>query len=206
MQDALKAAPAVQKTVSNLVDLRVTIANSVQRKPIEVSTPLPSSAQSPPKRRRVPITIVEPESAPVASSSTTPAPIPAKQSVLLTPVSSRPLNPTTPPSTSDKDSAAKPVPTPGPSAQPKPVPQTFREAKAAREENRPRGGIFRSDGRASLFYAPSPANGNADIPKRETPQTLVAFMRIWETLRTEDERWEVLRVSHLACESVLGRR
>ncbi|KAH9946033.1 TPR-like protein [Epithele typhae] len=27
-------------------------------------------------------------------------------------------------------------------------------------------------------------------PKREVPQTLVAFMRIWETLRTQDERWD----------------
>ncbi|KAI0629882.1 hypothetical protein C8Q77DRAFT_1220063 [Trametes polyzona] len=40
--------------------------------------------------------------------------------------------------------------------------------------------------------APS-SNGSASIPKREPPQTMVAFMNLWNTLTTEEERWEVLR-------------
>ncbi|KAI9064668.1 TPR-like protein [Trametes sanguinea] len=41
--------------------------------------------------------------------------------------------------------------------------------------------------------APSSQNGSANAPKRDPPQTLVAFMNIWNTLRTEEERWDVLR-------------
>ncbi|KAI0807485.1 hypothetical protein C8Q74DRAFT_1227804 [Fomes fomentarius] len=177
VQDALKATLSVQKTT----------------KPIDVSTPLPTSTATPPKRRRVPIAIVEPEPAPVASSSsaaTTQAS--SKDTGLLTPVSSRPLSRSTSPSSQESPNAQVPS-SAGPSTHPKPASRSFKEAKAAREEARPRGGIFRSDGRTSLFYASSPSNGDASVPKRETPQTLVAFMKIWETLSTEEERWDVLR-------------
>ncbi|KAI0748223.1 hypothetical protein C8Q80DRAFT_1170805 [Daedaleopsis nitida] len=176
VQDALKDVAAVQKS----------------KKPINIPTPLPPST-SPPKRRRVPITIVKPESS-AASSSNTTSSAANKDSSLLTPISSRPIERTssgTSTSQSSGPSSSHSTPTSSQSTQPKP--QTFREAKAAREEARPRGGIFRSDGRSSLFYAPSSSNGDADIPKRETPQTLVSFIRIWETLQTDHERWDVLR-------------
>ncbi|EJF65951.1 TPR-like protein [Dichomitus squalens LYAD-421 SS1] len=34
---------------------------------------------------------------------------------------------------------------------------------------------------------------DANAPKREIPQTLIAFTRIWDELKTEEERWDVLR-------------
>ncbi|TFK89150.1 TPR-like protein, partial [Polyporus arcularius HHB13444] len=40
---------------------------------------------------------------------------------------------------------------------------------------------------------PKPTAGNSEAPKREPPQTMVAFTKIWETLETEEERWDVLR-------------
>ncbi|RPD80169.1 TPR-like protein, partial [Lentinus tigrinus ALCF2SS1-7] len=45
----------------------------------------------------------------------------------------------------------------------------------------------------ALFYAPKATTANAEAPKREPPQTMVAFMKIWETLETDEERWDVLR-------------
>ncbi|RPD66237.1 hypothetical protein L227DRAFT_137532 [Lentinus tigrinus ALCF2SS1-6] len=157
------------------------------RKPIDVSTP-PIPVAAPPKRRRVPITIVEPELAPVASTSSAAT---SQDASLLTPVSSRPLTRPTSQS-SDAGAATNSSKVLGPSA-PKPPPQSFKEAKAAREETRPRGGIFRADGQSSLFYAPKATTANAEAPKREPPQTMVAFMKIWETLETDEERWDVLR-------------
>ena len=168
----------------------------MQRKPIDVPVP-PKAAATPPKRRRVPITIVEPEPAPVASTSSA---APSQDSGLLTSVSSRPLTRTaTQPSDVNEPQKSSPKP-----SAPKPPPQSFKEAKAARDETRPRGGIFKADGQSSLFYAPKPTDGNAEAPKREPPQTMVAFMKIWETLETDEERWDVLRVSMLACDRVPG--
>lgn len=110
-------------------------------------------------------------------------------------MSSRVLSPSpsqTPPVPAPVDTSS-----PSTSAPPRPPPpQTFREARAAREETRYRGGIFKADGTQTLFKSPTQAeqNGNASAPKREPPQTLVAFKSLWSSLTTEEERWDVLRV------------
>ncbi|KAH9891962.1 hypothetical protein C8Q73DRAFT_97250 [Cubamyces lactineus] len=176
VQDALAAIPTKLK----------------QRVPIDIPAPIPSSSglTSAPstKRRRVPIQIVDPNA---VESARTPSSSVVADDTLLKPVVSRPLKQdSTQPSIPIgplKQSEAPRSPQSGSSSRP----QTFREAKATREDARPRGGIFRADGTHKLF-TPS-QNGNADAPKREPPQTLVAFMRIWNTLTTEEERWDVLR-------------
>ncbi|KAI0655501.1 hypothetical protein C8Q70DRAFT_1020499 [Cubamyces menziesii] len=176
VQDALKAIPTKPK----------------QRAPIDISASIPSPsglATAPSnKRRRIPIQIVEPNT---AGSTPTPSSSKIADDILLRPVVSRPLQQasTQPviPSDPPKQPEASPPQQSGKSSRP----QTFREAKTVREEARPRGGIFRADGTHKLF-APN-QNGNADSSKWEPPQTLVAFMRIWNSLTTEEERWDVLR-------------
>ncbi|KAI0768962.1 hypothetical protein BD413DRAFT_478204, partial [Trametes elegans] len=39
----------------------------------------------------------------------------------------------------------------------------------------------------------APRNGHGTLPKRPPPETLVAFMKLWSSLSTEEERWDVLR-------------
>lgn len=170
-----------------------------KRKPVDISAPAPA-ATTPPKRRRIPITVVEPDAA-LSSTTSIVKPSSASDMGLMTAVSSRPLSKSSssasPVSQLPTKSASVAFATPDASISSKPPPQTFREAKAAREELKPRGGIFRSDGGSSLFYSSSPSTANANAPKRETPETLVAFTRIWNELTTEEERWDVLRVSNV---------
>ncbi|KAI0720997.1 hypothetical protein C8T65DRAFT_631887 [Cerioporus squamosus] len=191
-QEALKLEPANESVRQELKKVQEALRDAPPapkpRKPIDVSA-APRPAAVPPKRRRVPITIVEPEPAPVASSSSAAT---KQDSDLLKPVSSRPLTRTSPQSTNAGTAGGSPSPSPGPST-PKPPPASFKEAKAAREEARPRGGIFKADGKSSLFYSSEPTSGKSEAPKREPPQTMVAFTKIWETLETEEERWDVLR-------------
>ena len=161
-----------------------------KRKPVDISTRAPAVA-TPPKRRRIPITIIEPDAEPSPTTSIV-KPSSTSDTSLMTAVSSRPLGQSSslasPMSQPPTKSATIAFATPDASNSPPPPPQTFREAKAAREELKPRGGIFRSDGRSSLFYASSPSTASANAPKRETPETLVAFTRIWNELTTEEER------------------
>ncbi|KAI0671049.1 hypothetical protein C8Q78DRAFT_1033682 [Trametes maxima] len=198
--EVLRLDPANQTAKQELVKVQDALGampvKPKQRSPIDVSTlpqtsAVPASA-GPPKRRRVPIKVVEPPTAPPSVSV---------DRALLTPVSSRPLSqpssssrPSSPISLSPQGEAASGT---EPTAQPRQPPQSFREAKAAREEARPRGGIFRADGTQKLFMRTSnPAashNGSTNMPKRGPPQTLVAFMSLWNSLTTEEERWEVLR-------------
>ncbi|KAI1795778.1 hypothetical protein LXA43DRAFT_989520 [Ganoderma leucocontextum] len=199
LQEASKLEPSNDSVKQELSRVRNALKSvpvtPKNRKPVDISTPAPAVA-TPPKRRRIPITIVEPGAGHNSATSGATRSL-TTDTGLLTAVSSRPLGKSPSP-----PSAVSQPPTSGPSSAftvpdastaPKPPPQTFREAKAAREELRPRGGIFRSDGKSSLFYASSPSNGNVNAPKREIPETLVAFTRIWNELTTEEERWDVLR-------------
>ncbi|OSD02441.1 TPR-like protein, partial [Trametes coccinea BRFM310] len=55
-------------------------------------------------------------------------------------------------------------------------------------------GLFRrGQARVAMQKLHEAEAGTTSAPKREPPQTLVAFMNIWKTLRTEEERWDVLR-------------
>ncbi|KAL7279714.1 hypothetical protein ACG7TL_006121 [Trametes sanguinea] len=198
---ALKLDPANQAAKQELQKVKAALqaipAKPKQRIPVEVSLPAPSSSASstpsPPKRRRIPIQIVE--SAQTAGPSSQPSASKAAKDDLLTPVASRPLAESSPAQrSSDTTASDSSEPAPAAPSASRPPPSTYREAKAAREEARPRGGIFRADGTQKLFTsAPTSQNGSTSAPKREPPQTLVAFMNIWKTLRTEEERWDVLR-------------
>ncbi|KAH9923588.1 hypothetical protein B0H21DRAFT_159204 [Amylocystis lapponica] len=116
-----------------------------KKQPIDVShAPAVSASPVHPKRRRIPIEIVE---APVATSEPTAVPGNATPDDLMTPVSSRPLASTS--LAGSTPTAASTVPQ---KTQP---PATFQQAKIAREgaRQRPGGGIFRADGKHTLFGA-----------------------------------------------------
>ncbi|KAL1950131.1 hypothetical protein VTO73DRAFT_5254 [Trametes versicolor] len=186
---ALKLDPANQAARQELKKTQ----DALKATPPKSKQPQTLPATSPPKRRRIPIQIIEPDSSaaksgPIASTSK-----PVDDS-LFTPVSSRVLSPL--PSQTPSVLAPADTSSPSTSAPPRPPPpQTFREARAAREETRYRGGIFKADGTQTLYKSPTQAeqNGNASAPKREPPQTLVAFKSLWSSLTTEEERWDVLR-------------
>ena len=173
--------------------------HSRKRKAVDVSTSVPA-VTTPPKRRRIPITIVEPDGDPRSATPKVTSTL-ASDTGLLTAVSSRSLSKSpSPPSAVPQPPLQSPfaaVPMLDASTASKPASQTFREAKAAREELKPKGGIFRWDGGSSLFYTPGPSNVNTNVPKREIPETLIAFTRIWNELATEEERWDILRVGNV---------
>ncbi|KAJ7897362.1 hypothetical protein B0H14DRAFT_3425379 [Mycena olivaceomarginata] len=152
------------------------------------TAPVDVSSKPTPKRRRVPITIVEadgrrstpaPVDVPNASSSSAaktvskPAPKPstAEAPDLMKPVSSRPLNApangTTP--------STIPAPPPKPTAQPVPKPSSFKDAKSARDSSKPSrvgGGIFRASGEHTIFKTreagqPAPAKQDTAPPNAE---------------------------------------
>ncbi|OBZ71398.1 RNA polymerase II-associated protein 3 [Grifola frondosa] len=153
----------------------------------------PSSSKPAPKRRRVPITIVEPEH----MTSLQPRPPHLNPQCffyhLMTPVSSRPISsrPSTPaPSTS--------TPPPASAASSSAVPQVqpaFGDAGAVRETVRPGGGIFRPDGRHTLLGASKPAEQSSkpsSAEARAPPATLFAFTQQWGRLADPEQRWELL--------------
>ncbi|KAJ6601386.1 hypothetical protein DFH09DRAFT_1355547 [Mycena vulgaris] len=184
LNEATKLEPAnqsVKQELSKVAELIQQSAKKSKTLPADVSPAKPT-----PKRRRIPITIVEadgrrttptPVDVPSASSmpkttpkpSSTPAPTTKKSTEptnLMNPVSSRPLN-TAPPSatTSSSASASTPAPAaPQPTPQPKP---SFKDAKSARESSKPSrvgGGIFRASGESTIF---APREGKAAPAKQE---------------------------------------
>ncbi|KAI0293586.1 hypothetical protein BC826DRAFT_1105018 [Russula brevipes] len=206
LQTALKLEPNNEAVKAELARVRGLIVNrkgkTVTRSaPIEVTTPLPAPAPpsssspyaAPPKRRRVPITIVEgsegPPSQPSPSASGAARPTDDDDSPLLNPISSRVLTPSAPP---DVNSPA-PAPAPVPATQ-QPKPPSFREAKQAREAKsagRVGGGIFRMSGNDTLFKTREvPAPAVADPP----PRTLFEFTRAWDHAPASDTaaRWALL--------------
>ncbi|KAI0823216.1 hypothetical protein BC628DRAFT_1385221 [Trametes gibbosa] len=178
---------AAQQELKKVRDiLKIIPPTPVQRTPIDVAAlgkPPSEPVTAPPKRRRIPIQIVDSETSPGTPpfSSKPPA------DTLLTPVSSRALRTTS-------DTLAAPV-APTASSAKQPPPPTFREARAAREGSRYHGGIFKADGTHKLFTANTQAAASEPTGSqtREPPQTLVSFMTIWKTLTIEEERWDVLR-------------
>ncbi|KAJ6486194.1 hypothetical protein C8R47DRAFT_1278683 [Mycena vitilis] len=165
LKEAAKLEPknmSVKQELSKVAELIQQAAEASARKskatPVDVSSTKPS-----PKRRRVPITVVEPDgrrSTPTtAAASNTPAnsstpqtatkPVPktnTPETPDLKPVSTRKL---------DASASAEPNPaSPKPAAQPAPKPSSFKDAKSARDSTKPSrvgGGVFRASGESTIF-------------------------------------------------------
>lgn len=149
-----------------------------------------------PKRRRVPIEIVEGNTRPPHGTRTAP-PSDAKDADLLQPVSSRTLK-----------QENKLVTTPAPSSQP----QTFVDAKQAREGSKPArvsGGIIRHTGNHTIVTRttsettssavressrPAPSHTSTLRPQKP-PTTLFEFTKSWECLQADTDKWNLIRVS-----------
>ncbi|KAH0832220.1 hypothetical protein J3R83DRAFT_13183 [Lanmaoa asiatica] len=147
-----------------------------------------------PQRRRVPIEIVEGGSRP-SHETRIATPSETKDTDLLQPVSSRQLNQATKQTTTQI---------------PPSKPQTFVDAKQAREESKPArvsGGIFRHTGnhtivtRAPSETAPStrestprPMPSNTSTPRfSKPPTTLFQFTKSWESLQSNMDKWNLVR-------------
>ncbi|KAH9829630.1 uncharacterized protein C8Q71DRAFT_863017 [Rhodofomes roseus] len=168
-----------------------------KKQPVDIPAPPLASGSAPaaaPKRRRVPIEIVE-GPAPSTSKAASATAKPADNSI--TPVSSRPLT----------DSVQ------GPSS---PAPKTFQRAKEARTAARPGvgGGIFRPNGEHTIFgekqkqtssppaaapssphttQTPAPAPGRkTNGAPRKPPKTLFEFSGEWEKQLSAEDRWDFL--------------
>ena len=165
--------------------------------PAEIAVPSLASSTSPvtapPKRRRVPITIVDSD----ASAEPT--------NDLLSPISSRLIS---------KPADAEAGPTPKPE-----LASSFKEAKQVREEKkagRVGGGIFRVSGNDTVFktrqvhaskdpaHPPAPApvtamrssgSGSTSVSS-VPPRTLFEFTRAWDSIPVSDtaSRWSLLNV------------
>ncbi len=158
----------------------------------------PSSILSiPPKRRRIPITVVD----------SVPASLPSSYSTHSTNIAEAQSFPSK--STSSRNDSTSTL--------------TFKEAKVARDAHlsKPGGGIFRSNGNHTIFNTisknsrpPSPVQSPKPLverdgllsfdqpispkeasPKISTPLSLFAFIRTWNYLTSLDERWSFLCVS-----------
>ncbi|KAF7303003.1 hypothetical protein MKEN_01263200 [Mycena kentingensis (nom. inval.)] len=177
----------------------------------------PKPAPGDPKRRRVPITIVEadgkrtlvtPEDAPKPKLAPTAAKsVPEPKDDLMKPVSSRPLT------TANGAEPSKPAPAPKPAA------SSFKDAKTTRDSAKPSlvgGGIFRASGENTIFTPkvkpaekqapqatlpkatpaspPVPAPQSAPTAKFEskTPTSLFEFTRAWEETSDQGARLSLL--------------
>ncbi|RXW14140.1 hypothetical protein EST38_g11716, partial [Candolleomyces aberdarensis] len=167
-----------------------------------------------PRRRRVPIEIIEPSEAEKDVKHAVKAP--ADDGSILKEVSSRPLKPSEPPArsatngtdakTEPAKKAADSVPSPSP-PQPQPASSSsFQEAKQARDTIRPSrigGGIFRASGPTTVFPTRETSSSNSSTaspasaqPKTKppTPKTLSDLVKAWGAQSTPEERWEVLSI------------
>lgn len=116
---------------------------------------------------------------------------------LLQPVSSRPLKQESEPTTTQ----APPL-----------KPQTFVDAKQAREESKPvrvSGGIFRPTGNHTIVTrTPSetassarestrPTPSNSSMPgSPKPPASLFQFTKSWDSLQSDTDKWNLIRVSY----------
>ncbi|KAJ6541939.1 hypothetical protein B0H19DRAFT_1175283 [Mycena capillaripes] len=193
LKEAVKLEPANQSVkleLNKVVELIQQAAAASAKKSKTVPVDL-SSTNPTPKRRRIPITIVEPDGrrstptpvdapnaspAPAASSTpkTTSIPAPKTNTTeaadLMKPVSSRQLNASSSNVTTSSTAAAPPTST----AQPTAKPSSFKDAKSARDSSKPSrvgGGIFRASGESTIFTPregkPAPTKQEATPPKPE---------------------------------------
>ncbi|KAH9993854.1 hypothetical protein BJV77DRAFT_997204 [Russula vinacea] len=207
LQWALKLEPnneAVKAELARVDALIVNRKGKTRSAPIELPAPS-SSPEAPPKRRRVPITIVDDDNSHPPNVT---QPTGSSDDLLLNPISSRVLPP--------DGKTAPPAP-----AAPKPTPASFREAKQVREAKsagRVGGGIFRMSGNDTVFKTRDvPVSAAVDPPKDPTrapasthtapattrapsvaPRTLFEFTRAWDSVPSSDTgtRWALLNSIH----------
>jgi len=148
----------------------------------------PKYTHTVPKRRRVPIEIVEADAAPSCETAKAPR---GKDTDLLQPVSSRLLR-------QEGGSLT--------TAAPASKPQTFEDAKQARKEFKPArvsGGIFRPAGNHTIVSRTQ--SEGVSLTRESTPQpalrtdpekpptTLFQFTKIWESLESDGDKWNLIR-------------
>ncbi|KAF8133415.1 hypothetical protein EV363DRAFT_1397647 [Boletus edulis] len=182
--DDARAEPANESVKSEILELeKISQQQKLKQRSKYIAVDKP---QTTPRRRRVPIEIVEDDTRIAAPSKT-------KDTDLLHPVSSRPLKPESKPTTTQV---------------PPSKPQTFVDAKQAREGSKPvrvSGGIIRHTGNHTIVTrtsnettssksTPRPASNNASTPRfSQPPMTLFQFTKSWETLKTDEDRWNLIR-------------
>ncbi|KAJ7651469.1 hypothetical protein DFH06DRAFT_1094467 [Mycena polygramma] len=160
LKEAAKLEPknlSVKQELSRVAELIQQAAEASARKskaiPVDVS-----STNATPKRRRIPITIVEPDGRRSTPTTATTANTPAKSSKPVPTTSTTETADLKPVSTRKLDAPAstEPNPTPSkPAAQPAaPKPSSFKDTKSARDTTKPSrvgGGIFRASGESTIF-------------------------------------------------------
>ncbi|KAG8214781.1 hypothetical protein J3R82DRAFT_9917 [Butyriboletus roseoflavus] len=193
LDQALALDPANESVKNEILELE-KLSQQRMLKQRSKYTAVDTPKNTTPKRRRVPIEIVEGDVPPSHETRTT-TPLKTKNTDLLQPVSSRPLK---------KES--KPTTTKAPPSKP----QTFVDAKQAREESKPvrvSGGIFRPTGNhtvvtrtpmetASSMRESTPRPTPSDTSTSRFPEprtTLFQFTKSWESLPSDMDKWDLIR-------------
>jgi len=204
-QELKKVASLIEEEKSKKSNHLPMQASSLRRRvPIDIIEP--------------PSTLLKRPQSPIIQSSS-PAVQPAAslaRTSILEPISSRPLKP--PASSSkislatekDLPSKAKTPPTP---TLPLPANGTsklnsFKDAKQARESAKSGGGIFRASGHNTVFTprdngSPTPkpdssalakddSNSKTSVPVLKAPTTLFDFVKSWGSLRSTEEKWQLI--------------
>ncbi|KAK1232172.1 hypothetical protein PQX77_004684 [Marasmius sp. AFHP31] len=191
---AAKIEPNNQSVKDELEKIRQKFAKSTAvqgkpapRKPLEIA---------PGVRRRVPITIIESESATPSSSTPT----------LVSDPKPAPSAPTPPEPVPTLDSAL-PSQEPTPSEPAPAAPKTFQDAKKARDEAKPPprvgGGIFRASGKNTIFARGDPATQQTPVPAPSPTSlsqpitvksfaTLFDFNKAWSSTTSTVDRYQLI--------------
>lgn len=203
VKDELLKITARQETVKSEVFTLVHIAFHLYSLNQKRDVPKTIPAPQPPKRRRIPIKIVEPPIQPAEEIA--PSKGEASKSALIQEISSRSL-----PANDEARSAAGPTTASAPSAS-RPLPNSFKEAKQLREETkttRVGGGIFRASGQHTAFptrdlpiqkkssnETASSTSSGSKLPRASQRYTLFDFNRKWDSDPSDEARWDLLQVS-----------
>ncbi|KAL0064281.1 hypothetical protein AAF712_008725 [Marasmius tenuissimus] len=189
---AEKIEPNNQSVKDELEKIRQKLAKSTvvqgkpaPRKPLEIA---------PGVRRRVPITIIESESAIPSSTPTTPSE-------------------SAPPESAPALDSALPSQEATPSEPTLATPKTFQDAKKARDEAKPPprvgGGIFRASGKNTIFARGDPAAQQTPVPTPSpTPSsqpiiaksfaTLFDFNKAWSSTASTVDRFQLISPNAVA--------
>lgn len=183
-----------------------------------------------PPRRRVPIKIID-SSGKVMQTSAAETSIPDSKLLAVASPTTLDVNRPSAPGALEAVSSRslKSAATSGSTVSPAQVrtsskPNSFSEAKAARENARPSrvgGGIFRASGESTIFATSDRVNDEAQVASRSpisqqptkvaveehemvygAPSTLFDFIKTWSSLSSIEERWRYLNVRFfLSCYS-----
>ncbi|GLB45501.1 putative rna polymerase ii-associated protein 3 [Lyophyllum shimeji] len=181
LSQALKREPAndaIKQELKKVTDLTAKQGAKRQK-------PIPSTQV--PNRRRVPITIIDPNKPAISPTPPGKAEPAAKQATLSTPKPAPKAAPEQGPSSTEtmkpvstrslktvEAHTAQPTPSTARAPSPKPEqPRTFKDAKQARESAKPSrvgGGIFRANGESTVF----PPRGDPSAPSPKVEQVMPA--------------------------------